>query len=32
MTTDRVVRLNPKTGDIVEYLLPKSTNIRNVFV
>ena len=32
MTTDRVSRLNPKTGEIVEYLLPKSTNIRNVFV
>jgi virginiamycin B lyase len=32
MTTDRVVRLNPKTGETVEYLLPKSTNIRNVFV
>ena len=32
MLTDRVVRLNPKTDDVVEYLLPHSTNIRRVFV
>ena len=32
MTTDRVVRLDPKTGRAVEYLLPKETNIRHVFV
>jgi virginiamycin B lyase len=32
MLTDRVVRLTPKTDDIVEYLLPHSTNIRRVFV
>ena len=32
MTTDRVVRLNPKTGEAVEYLLPRETNIRRVFV
>ena len=32
MMTDRVTRLNPKTGEFVEYLLPRSTNIRRVFV
>jgi virginiamycin B lyase len=32
MLTDRVVRLTPKTDDVVEYLLPHSTNIRRVFV
>ncbi|HEV8016593.1 MAG TPA: carboxypeptidase regulatory-like domain-containing protein [Stellaceae bacterium] len=32
MLTDRLDRLNPKTGDWVEYLLPRSTNIRRVFV
>jgi streptogramin lyase len=32
MTTDRVVRLDPKTGKMDEYLLPRSTNIRRVFV
>lgn len=32
MTTDRVVRLNPATGQITEYQLPRSTNIRRVFV
>jgi virginiamycin B lyase len=32
MTTDRVIRLDPKTGKMDEYLLPKSTNIRRVFV
>jgi virginiamycin B lyase len=32
MLTDRVVRLNPKSDEIVEYLLPRSTNIRRVFV
>ena len=30
--SDRVLRLNPKSGEIVEYLLPKFTNIRRVFV
>ena len=29
---DRVARLNPRTGQFVEYLLPRSTNIRRVFV
>ena len=32
MQTDLVTRLDPKTGTMVEYLLPKSTNIRRVFV
>ena len=32
MTTDRVIRLDPKTGKMDEYLLPRSTNIRRVFV
>ncbi len=32
MTNDRVLRLDPKTGRITEYLLPRSTNIRRVFV
>jgi virginiamycin B lyase len=32
MLTDRVVRLNPKNDEFVEYLLPHSTNIRRVFV
>jgi virginiamycin B lyase len=32
MSTDRVVRLNPASGEFVEYLLPRSTNIRRVFV
>jgi streptogramin lyase len=32
MLTDRIDRLNPKTGEWVEYLLPRSTNIRRIFV
>jgi virginiamycin B lyase len=32
MSTDRVVRLDPATGATVEYLLPRETNIRRVFV
>ena len=32
MTTDRVVRFNPKTSQTVEYLMPTDTNIRRVFV
>ena len=32
MTTDRVVRVDPKTNTTVEYMLPKDTNIRRVFV
>jgi virginiamycin B lyase len=32
MLTDQVARLNPKTDEFVEYLLPHTTNIRRVFV
>jgi virginiamycin B lyase len=32
MHTDRAVRLDPRTGATVEYLLPKETNMRSVFV
>jgi len=32
MWTDRVTRLNPKTGEFTDYLLPRETNIRRVFV
>ncbi len=32
MLNDRVVRLDPKTGKTVDYLLPRSTNIRRVYV
>ena len=32
MMSDRVSRLDPKTGEYVEYQLPKTTNIRRVFV
>jgi streptogramin lyase len=32
MTTDRVLRLDPKTGKFTEYMLPRSTNIRRVYV
>ena len=32
MLSDQVARLNPKTDEFVEYLLPHTTNIRRVFV
>jgi virginiamycin B lyase len=32
MTSDQVTRLNTKTGEAVNYLLPRTTNIRRVFV
>jgi streptogramin lyase len=32
MNNDRVVRVNTKTGETVEYLLPRLTNIRRVNV
>jgi len=32
MHTDRVVRLDPKTGTTVQYLMPSDTNMRTVFV
>ncbi|HTF93825.1 MAG TPA: carboxypeptidase regulatory-like domain-containing protein [Verrucomicrobiae bacterium] len=32
MWTDRVTRLDPKTSTFVDYLLPRETNIRRVFI
>jgi len=32
MLSDRITRLNPATGEAISYLLPRSTNIRRVFV
>ena len=32
MTSDHVRRLNPKTGEVVEYLLPSPTNVRRAEV
>jgi virginiamycin B lyase len=32
MFTDRITRLDPKSGQMTDYLLPRSTNIRRVFV
>lgn len=32
MWTDRVTRLDPKTSQFTDYLLPRETNIRRVFV
>jgi streptogramin lyase len=32
MSTDRVVRLDPKTGQSLQYLMPSDTNMRTVFV
>ena len=32
MASDRIVRLDPKTGQAVEYPLPHSTNMRRAFV
>ncbi len=32
MSSDRVTRLDPKTGAVVEYQLPRNTNVRRVFV
>ncbi len=32
MSTDRVVRMNPKTGEAEQYLMPSDTNMRTVFV
>jgi streptogramin lyase len=29
---DRIIRLNPTTGQMIEYLLPRQTNVRRVFV
>ena len=32
MHTDRVVRLDPRTGSAVQYLMPSNTNMRTMFV
>jgi streptogramin lyase len=32
MHTDRVVRLDPRTGNTAQYLMPSDTNMRTVFV
>jgi streptogramin lyase len=32
MSNDYVSRLDTKSGEITEYLLPRTTNIRRVFV
>jgi hypothetical protein len=32
MLSDQVTRVDTKTGQAVDYLLPRSTNIRRVFV
>lgn len=30
--SDRIIRLNPRTNEMTEYLLPRFTNVRRVFV
>jgi len=32
MNTDRILRMNPESGEKLEYLLPRSTNVRRVFI
>jgi len=32
MASDRVLRFDPESGKSVEYLLPRQTNVRRVFV
>jgi streptogramin lyase len=32
MTTDRILRLDTKSGQYTQYLLPKRTNIRRVYI
>jgi virginiamycin B lyase len=32
MSSDRILRFDPRTGSSVEYLLPRQTNVRRVFV
>jgi virginiamycin B lyase len=32
MSDDRVLRFNPETGNSIEYLLPRQTNIRRIFI
>ena len=31
MTTDRLSKIDPKTGQDIEYLMPRDTNMRRVF-
>jgi hypothetical protein len=31
MTTDRLEKVNSKSGEVVEYLMPRDTNMRRVF-
>jgi streptogramin lyase len=32
MSNDRVLRFDPQTGKSVEYLLPRQTNVRRIFI
>jgi streptogramin lyase len=32
MSSDRVLRFDPRSGNSVEYLLPRQTNIRRIFI
>jgi virginiamycin B lyase len=32
MSSDRVIRLDPKSGEAIEYLMPSGTNMRTVYV
>ena len=32
MSNDRVLRFDPETGKSVEFLLPRQTNIRRIFI
>ena len=32
MSSDRILRMDPQSGKAIEYLLPRPTNIRRVFV
>ena len=32
MEADRIMQMNPGTGQFIEYLLPRQTNTRRVFV
>ena len=32
MSSDRVIRLDPKSGTATEYLMPSGTNMRTVYV
>ena len=32
MSSDRILRLDPQSGKSIEYLLPRPTNIRRIFI